>query len=135
MKMYHHVLAFDRNEAAKLRLEILTFFDKYGLQASVSAFKVSKATIYRWRRKYLDEQKKLISLVPQSTIPKRVRRRLVDPKILSYIKKLRLTYGVLGKDKLKPLVDEYCQKSGMASVCLSLYYPDRPDRQRLGVLR
>ena len=119
MKTYYRTLAFDRSKAANLRLEVLKFFDQFGLKATISAFKVSKATIYRWRKKYFDDQKRLTSLIPQSTKPKRVRRRLVDPKIISFIKELRMNYGRLGKDKLKPLVDEYCTKQGITTVSAS----------------
>ena len=102
MKKYYRTLAFDRSKAAKLRLKALEFFEQFGLKATISAFKVNKATIYRWRKKHLDEQK-----------------RLVNPKIIEFIKNLRLTYGRLGKDKLKPLVDECYIKQGIESVSAS----------------
>jgi putative transposase len=49
-------------------------------------------------------------LAPQSTAPKRVRCMLVDPKVLLYITSLREDHPRLGKTKIKPLLDLYCQK-------------------------
>ncbi len=119
MKHYYRALAFDRSQKAKLRLEILEFFEQFGLSATRSAFGVSRATVYRWRQAYLADQKRLTSLIPASTRPKRVRKRLVDSKIIGFINNLRENYGRLGKDKLKPLVDEYCQAQGIETTSAS----------------
>jgi len=119
MKHYYHALAFDRSQKAKLRLEVIKFFSEFGLKATRSAFGVSKATIYRWRQAYLDSQKRLTSLLPRSTKPKRVRHRQVDTKIVSFVKKLRTDYGRLGKDKLKPLLDEYCREQNLIPISAS----------------
>ncbi len=119
MKTFNHLTAFDRNEIAKLRLEVIEFYNRFGLLATLSAFKVSKATLYRWRKEFKDSQKQLTALIPKSTRPKRLRHRLVDPRIVIFIKDLRLTYGRLGKDKLKPLLDEYCRKERFVSISAS----------------
>jgi putative transposase len=119
MKTFNHLTAFDKSKIAKLRLEAIEFYSRFGLAATLSAYKVSKATFYRWRKKYLDQQKKVTALIPKSTKPKRVRQRLVDLRIIEYIKKLRLSYGRLGKDKLKPLVDEHCTKQGIPRISAS----------------
>lgn len=39
------------NNEAKRRLKILKFYDKYGLDATIEAFEVSRRTIYRWKAK------------------------------------------------------------------------------------
>lgn len=119
MKTFNHLTAFDRNEVAKLRLAVIQFYDRFGLQPTLSAYKVSKATLYRWRKEFKDNQKRLTSLIPQSTRPKRLRQRLVNPGIVSFIKEMRLAYGSLGKDKLKPLLDEFCQKENLVSLSAS----------------
>lgn len=119
MKTFNHLTAFDRSELAKLRLETINFYDQFGLAATLSAFKVSRATLYRWKKEFNLSQNQLTSLIPQSTRPKRVRRRLVNIKIIEFIKELRLTYGRLGKDKLKPLIDEYCLKENILSISAS----------------
>jgi transposase InsO family protein len=112
MKFFNRVTVFDRSEIAKLRLEVIEFYDRFGLEATLSAYKVSKATLYRWRKGFNDSQKRLTSLIPQSTRPKQLRQRFIHPQIVTFIKEMRLTYGNLGKDKLKPLVNEFCQKEG-----------------------
>lgn len=119
MKFSNHATAFDRSEIAKLRLEVINFHNRFGLQPTLSAYKVSKATLYRWRKGFKDNQKRLTALIPASTRPKRLRQRLVNPDIVTFIKDLRLTYGNLGKDKLKPLVDEFCQKESLNFISAS----------------
>jgi len=119
MKFLNQATAFDRNDVAKVRLEVIEFHRRFGLAPTLSAYKVSKASLYRWRKGFRENQKKLTSLIPQSTRPRRVRQRLVHPGIVAFIKETRLTYGNLGKDKLKPLVDEYCQKESLTSVSAS----------------
>lgn len=119
MKFLNHVTAFDKSEIAQLRLEVINFHSRFGLAPTLSAYKVSKATLYRWRKGFRDNQKRLTSLIPQSTRPKRLRQRLVYPKIVAFIKDTRMNYGNLGKDKLKPLVDEFCQKERLDYVSAS----------------
>lgn len=119
MKTFNHLTAFDKSEIAKLRLESIEFLDRFGLAATLSAYKISKATLYRWKKTFTVSRKQLTSLIPQSTKPKRVRQRLIHPQILAHIKALRLAYGKLGKDKLKPLIDEYCLKENLEPVSAS----------------
>ncbi len=119
MKTFNHLTAFDRSGVARVRLEAINFLDRFGLAATLSAFKLSKASLYRWRKEFRDSRKQLTSLIPKSTRPVRMRQRLVHPSIVNFIKDLRLTYGNLGKDKLKPLLDEYCLKENIPSLSAS----------------
>ena len=119
MKSFNRLAAFDSSQIAKFRLEVIEFYDKYGLAATLDAFKVSKASLYRWRKRYLDSGKRLTSLIPQSTKPKRLRQRQIHPQILTFIKQTREQYGPIGKDKLKPMLDEYCLKQGLKPISAS----------------
>jgi transposase InsO family protein len=119
MKTLNHLAAFDSSQLAKLRLQALEFKRQFGLKATLVAYQISKATFYRWKKTYERSQRCLTSLIPQSTRPKRVRKRQVDPKILGRIKELRLSYGALGKDKLKPILDNYCFKEGIKPISAS----------------
>lgn len=107
---------YDTTKVAQYRLEAIKFFEEFGLKATKKAFKVSKTTLYRWRKRLRDNQGRLSSLIPQSTRPKRVRRMMTDPKIVSFIKDLREEHPRLGKEKIKPLLDEYCQKIGISPI-------------------
>jgi len=42
--------AFSKSEKAQFRLKAIEFSKKYGIQATIDAFDVSRATIYRWKK-------------------------------------------------------------------------------------
>ena len=107
---------FDESEIAKQRLKIIKFYDKYGEKATKEAFGVDRKLIYIWRKKLKQGKGKLSSLVPFSTRPERVRRMMTDGRIVEFIKKLREEHPRLGKEKIKPLLDEYCDEVGISSI-------------------
>lgn len=41
---------------------------------------------------------------------------LINPQIITFIKKLREDKPRLGKEKIKPLLDEFCQNKGIQSI-------------------
>jgi len=61
----------------------------------------------------------LESLIPSSTRPDNPRRMLIDERIVDFIKSLREKRPRLGKEKIKPLLDEYCQQLGIISISQS----------------
>ena len=107
---------YDTTKVAKHRLEAINFYEEFGLKAAKKAFKVSKTSLYRWKKTLKDSQGRLSSLVPISTKPKTVRRMFTDPKIVVHIKALREKHPRLGKEKIKPLLDEYCQEIGIPPI-------------------
>jgi len=116
MKTYKSIITFSINDQARFRLKVIEYFDNYGLAATKEAFGVSRATIYRWKKRLKDSGGKLSSLIPKSTCPKRVRTMMVEPIIIEYIAKLRRKYPNLGKRKIKPFLDEYCRKKGLKPI-------------------
>jgi IS30 family transposase len=100
-------------------MEVLSFFKEFGLKATKKAFKVSKTTLYRWRKALFNNQGKLSSLIPKSTKPLSVRKMMTDPRMVEYIKNLREEYPKLGKEKIKPLLDKYCLSLGIKSISVS----------------
>lgn len=52
--------AFSKNEKAQFRLKTIEFSKKYGIQAAVDAFDVSRVTIYRLEK---DAKTKLMQLI------------------------------------------------------------------------
>lgn len=90
MTTINTALGFDSNDKAKLKLREIDAFERSGLDATQLAFPgISRRTIYRWRKKFVESQKKLSSLIPQSTRPKKVREMVVPHQILWFIKQLR----------------------------------------------
>ena len=110
------ILSFNNSQTAKDRLQIIEFHGKYGTKATIDAFKVSKPTIYRWKKTFKDSQGRLESLIPDSRSPKRKRVMNTNYKIIEFIKSLREQYGHLGKEKIKPLLDEYCLSENIKSI-------------------
>ena len=47
-KRFSYLFEMENTEANK-RLKIIKFYDKYGLEATIEAFNVSRRTIYRWK--------------------------------------------------------------------------------------
>jgi len=115
-KMLSSLRRFNESEIANQRLKIIKFYQKYGEKATKEAFGVDRKLLYVWRKRLKKGEGKLSSLVPFSTRPKRTRRMMTDPRIVEFIRKLKEKYPRLGKEKIKPLLDEYCDKIGLLSI-------------------
>ena len=116
---YKNILNFFNNNEAQFRLEAIKFFEEFGLKPTQKAFGVSKATLYRWRKRLNQSGGKLTSLIPLSKAPKRKRQMMVNPKIVDYIAFLREKHPCLGKRKIKPLLDKYCRKNSLNPISVS----------------
>jgi hypothetical protein len=107
------------NSPALLREQILCFHKQYGTKATIDAYKLSKATIYRWRRLYIRSRSDVVSLIPRSKAPLNKRTMRVDYRCIEFIKNLRIKRGRIGKEKVKPLLDEYSATNNIATLSLS----------------
>ena len=94
---------------AKRRYEILIFWQKHGLKAVLDHAKVNRKTLFNWKALWLAGGKKVEALNPKSRAPKVKRKRLWDERILSEIERFRAMYPNLGKEKLYPLLLEFCK--------------------------
>ncbi len=115
------VLSINRsqgNTTAIYRLKVLEHFWKHGLVSTLSAFPVSRATLFRWQKELCESGGKLQSLIPQSTKPKRVRQMQVPRVVVNKIRQLRETWPNISKHKLKPLLDVFCLEQGCP--CISV---------------
>ena len=110
---------FDANEVAKKRMEILNFYALYGEAATKQAFGVDRKVISRWKKRLSMSGGQLISLVPISTKPTKLRIPTTRPEIVGYIKSQREAHFRLGKEKLKVFLDKYCEEKGIQSVSVS----------------
>lgn len=93
---------------ANEKYKVLCFWDKYGIDATIDAFAIKKRTLYNWKAKL--KQGGMLSLNDQSKTPINKRKRIWDKDIIDEIKYLRQTYPNLGKDKLYPLIKDFCNK-------------------------
>jgi transposase InsO family protein len=116
MKTLDSSVAFESSDPAQFRLHVIEFADKHGVSAALDAFNIKRSTFFCWKKKYLDSGKKLISLVPQSTRPKSVRKMEVDWRLVVFIEKIRRKYGNTGARIIKPFLDEYAAELGIPSI-------------------
>ena len=73
MTTINTALCFDSNDKAKLKLHVIELLDKKGWEVVRIAFPgVSRASAFRWKKRYMESGKRLTSLLPDSTRPKRV---------------------------------------------------------------
>jgi transposase InsO family protein len=101
---------------AEERLRIIKFYSKHGELATKEAFKVDRKLVYIWKKRLKTNQGKLSSLVPSSTAPKSVRQMETHPLVVEYIRYLREQHFRLGKEKIKPLLDEYCLANNLPTI-------------------
>jgi transposase InsO family protein len=94
-------------EKAKERAKILTFWKKYGFEATTEAFSVPKRTLHRWKAS-LAANGKLEALNPKSRAPKARRTRTWDVRTLEELRRLRFKRPNLGKEKLYPELLKFC---------------------------
>lgn len=106
------------------KIKILNFYDKYGMEETLEAVRLqgktlSNKSLYRWRsqRKRLEENQQSISLLaPKSRKPKNYKGVSYPPSLSDYVRYLRRTYPIMGKDKLKIFVDRFCKKQKIPTV-------------------
>jgi len=120
MKPIHNSLRFDLSDPAKFRLHVLDHYYKYGWKSTINAFGVAKSTLYDWRRIINDSRKNINSLIPKSTRPRKLRKMIVDPRFVEFIKSVRADYGAVSKYKLKVFTDEYAKEIGIKPISVSL---------------
>jgi transposase InsO family protein len=110
---------FSRDEVAQQRQRIMEFYDKYGEQATKEAFGADRKVVSQWRKKLRQYGGALEGLVPESTRPKRSRTMTVAIEIVQFIRQIRQEHPRLGKEKIKPLLDEFCQNNGLKTIAES----------------
>lgn len=116
MKMLYSLRKFREDEIAQERMRIIKFYEEYGEKATKEAFGADRKVINRWQKRLKENGGTLSSLVPSSTRPHRVRHSTVSQEIINFIKDMREKYPRIGKEKLKPLLDKYCEEKGLKPI-------------------
>ena len=93
-------------EQAKQRCRILAFWERHGNTATKEAFKVSRATLFRWQKALRKGIGKLESLNAGSRCPRNKRRRIIPDNIKNFIINERKYDPKLSKDKLAVLMKQ-----------------------------
>jgi len=94
------------------RWKVVSFHQKYGTKATVDAFKVSKATVYRWKDLWKKGNGRLEALIPKN----RYKRRKWNTEIVNFILNLRKNNLSMGKYKIKPFCDKFCKEKGLKPI-------------------
>lgn len=89
------------------RREILTFYGRFGLEATQAAYGVSRATLFRWKAR-----DRTGFLGAESRAPVRVRVSVWSEAVLSEVERLRWEHPRIGKRKITPLLRLFCLEQG-----------------------
>ena len=93
---------------------VYEFGETHGYKAALDSFDICKSTYYNYRKLYgrflVNGNKHRF----KSTRPNIVRGNDWDKRVVDYIVELRVLHANLGKAKLKPYVDRFCIKHGVA---------------------
>ncbi|MCX7943807.1 MAG: hypothetical protein N2746_04800 [Deltaproteobacteria bacterium] len=114
--MLYSLRRFSESEVAQQRMKIIKFYEEYGEKATKEAFGADRKIISKWRKRLKEADGHLSALIPHSTRPHNVRRPDTPKEIISFIKVMREKYPRIGKEKLKPLLDKYCNSIGIKTV-------------------
>jgi len=108
VSVYNRVLRFRYmiKQEAQRRARILTFWQNYGLEATMEAFNIKERTLYYWKASLKAGKGKLESLNPKSKSPINKRKRIIPETIKEYIINQRNEHYRLGKEKLATLLEE-----------------------------
>ena len=90
------------SDRARFRLRCVEHAHRAGVSAAVEAFGVSRATVYRWRRRY--DPRDLRSLEDRSRRPRTVRKATWTPAQAEAVLALRTRDPRMGKTKLAHLL-------------------------------
>jgi len=104
-KRYPKRMDTKQQQEIERREKILTFWSVHGLAATKDAFGVGRATLFRWKRDPVPK-----SQAHRHGYQKRVVQHILELEII----RLRTKYPRLGKEKLAPLLREFCAEQGMA---------------------
>ena len=97
-------------DKAKYKAKVLSFWTRHGLAATLDAFPVKRATLFLWKQKVKQGNGSFESLNELTKAPKMKRKRLWSLPVIAEIKRLRLAYPNLGKEKIHTFLIVFCQK-------------------------
>jgi len=105
--------AYMLTKKAKHKANILLFWEKHGLQATMDAFSVKRSTLFYWKKQWEEGDKRVESLNDKSRAPQTTRKRLWSFEVLSEIRRLRKDHPNLGSEKIHPLLESFCKKNSL----------------------
>ena len=104
------ILEPELSEKAKDVIKIVEFGIKYGYKASLEAFNIKKTMYYEYLKKYKVFKEYGIAITFKSKRPHKLRHSNWNHKIVRFIKQIRADHPNIGKDKIKPYLDIFCNR-------------------------
>lgn len=96
---------------AKKKFEVLVFWEKHGLEATMDAFQVKRRTLFLWKKQLREGQGKPTALEERSRVPLRRRIRVWPLELLDEIRRQRTAHPNLGKEKLQKVLMPFCRNA------------------------
>ncbi|MFH1657234.1 MAG: DDE-type integrase/transposase/recombinase, partial [bacterium] len=118
---------------ALYKTRVLVFWEKYGLEATMDAFKIKRRILFYWKKQFKKERKPE-ALNEKSRVPKTKRKRVWPFEIIQKIKSIRKEHPNLGAEKTHPLLLEFCQENKLQcpqSRTIARLIADDPDKMRI----
>ena len=119
MNMYRSILKASKNEVAAFRVKVLEYHKKYKMTATLEAFGISRATLYRWKKTLKESEGRATSLIPKSRAPKVPRQPETKQEVKAFIKQYREAHPGVGKETIKYALDDVCALNGLKTVSAS----------------
>jgi transposase InsO family protein len=98
---------------AQHKFNALIFWEKHGMRATMDAFKVSRRTLFLWKKQLHNGRGKPEALNEKSKAPEHTRIRTWPLDLLDEIRKQRMKHPNLGKAKLQKILVPFCKKQGL----------------------
>ncbi len=108
MQYFNDVFEHPKRKAIEQRVEIIKFFDDFGLEATRRAFGKGRSTIYLWKQKLKKTNGKLSALAPGDRSPRNKRHRIVSPFIERFIVEYRTSHPGADKTTIIPALAAAC---------------------------
>jgi putative transposase len=106
-------LDHSQKEIIEKRLEVLKFYEEFGLEATKKAFKKGRSTIFLWKQKLARSGGKLSALAPGDRTPKHRRKRIINPFIAQFIVDYRTHHPGADKTTITPALRSSCCLRGV----------------------
>ncbi len=119
MQRINRLFRFEKDKEAEFRLKVIEYHKQFGTKATIAAYEVSRSSIFRWKSRLTKSQGLLTSLIPKSRSPKKKRVMFIDAKIIGEIRRIRTEHPHLGKEKIKPSLDQYCLDNDLRTISFS----------------
>ena len=109
----------EQSETVKERLKTLEFYKEFGLEAALKHGNISRATLYKWQKKY--KEYGVNGLIAGNRCPKNKRKSKIGQEVKEFIKGFRnRSYcHKASQYAIKPELDVFCQENKLKTISLA----------------